>query len=225
MKKIDYKNIEIQFLWDLFKKVFKSCGVSEKKTKELFEEVVKKYSARGRYYHSVSHIRFMASTWEIFEKKLKSPKGIFMAVIYHDIVYNPKRHDNEEKSLKYFVLNVLPHLKKFSKHDTLTVSAGIMATKHNDEVKSFWTGNKDVQYLLDFDLHILGTPHKSEYDWYREGVRKEYKMYSDEDYKKGRKAVLELFLKRKKIYLTEDFLKTEKIARKNLKNEINSYLC
>jgi predicted metal-dependent HD superfamily phosphohydrolase len=56
-------------------------------------------------------------------------------------------------------------------------------------------------------------------------VRKEYEIYPDEQYNLGRKGVLESFIKRKKIFLTKEFKKYEKRARKNLQDEINLYLC
>ena len=61
-------------------------------------ETVKKYSAKSRHYHDMNHICGMCDCWDLFKHKLKNPDEIFMAIIYHDIIYKPTRSDNEEKS-------------------------------------------------------------------------------------------------------------------------------
>ena len=223
MKTIDYNQIEIKLLWEPFKRVMKSFSLNPEKSKILFEEFVRRYSVRGRYYHTIHHIRRMVSIWEVNKNKLEDPNVVFLAIIYHDIVYNPKRSDNEEKSMLYFSKNIYPFLKGNSKRFA-KVSLLIMATTHGPEMLEL-AEDFDSQFMLDMDLEILSTRHASEYEWYRTGIRKEYGMFSDAQYKKGRKAVLERFLKRKKIYLTKDFKPDEKRARKNLRNEIKSYLC
>lgn len=224
MKKIDYNQVEIQMLWKPFQEVMKSFSLNKEKTKILFEEFVRRYSVRGRHYHTIHHIVRMVGIWEVNKDKFTDPNVVFLAIIYHDIVYNPKRNDNEEKSMLYFIKNIFPLLKADSKR-LAKVSLIIMATTHTSDMLELAKGDFDVQFMLDMDLEILSTRHESEYEWYRTGVRKEYGMYSDAQYKKGRKAVLESFLKRKKIYLTKNFKSDEKRARKNLRNEIKSYLC
>ena len=170
------------------------------------------------------HLYRMCKLWKQHSSKLEDKDAVFFAIIYHDIIYKPKRTDNEEMSLKYFIGKVLPHLKKLSKASSLQIANHILASKHDDFSKVLWKNNKDTQYLLDFDLEVLGTEHLDVYDWYKSGVRQEYKVYPDKLYKPGRKAVLESFLKKDKIYLTPEFKKREKTARINLQNEINSYI-
>ena len=170
----------------------------------------------------MNHLFSMCSSWNLFKHKLINPDEIFMAIIYHDIIYSPLKSNNEEKSADYFYKKVAPLLNLESLR-VLFIPSAIKATKHDGSNMNIY--KSDVEYLLDFDLHVLGTPHKSEYDWYRNGVRKEYKIYPDLLYNKGRKKVLEGFLKRKKIYLTEDWKINEKKARKNLREEIKLYLC
>jgi predicted metal-dependent HD superfamily phosphohydrolase len=196
----------------------------------LFDDVVKHYSSKGRYYHNMNHIYGVVSMWKSHKHLLEYVDEVFVAAIYHDIIYNPKRDDNEYQSSVYFINKVYPIIQKngykLSYLDSATVALFISATKHGgDFSKTMIKNSKDVRYLIDFDLETLGTRHQSTYDWYKEGVRKEYGMYSDEQYKIGRIKVLEHFLKSKKIFLTKEFKKIEKIARKNLQNEINSYIC
>ena len=195
-----------------------------KMVSNLFSDVVKYYSKKSRHYHNINHIDSMCSSWNLFKSKLNNPDAIFMAIIYHDIVYSSLKSNNEEKSAEYFknkvskLLNLEP---KFIKK----VSDAILATKHNDSSNKYYENDVDIQYLLDFDLKTLSAPYEMVYELYRTGVRKEYNIYPDFIYNPGRKKVLDGFLNRKSIYLTDDFKPNEKIARKNLKNEIKLYLC
>lgn len=223
MKK-KYKEFHIQYVYELFCDVMSKYIKKKSVISELFDDVVKRYSVRSRHYHNMHHIFGVVSMWKEHKHLLKNPDEIFIAAIYHDVVYNAKRRDNEEKSAIFFTKKVLPLLKVSTEFGAYIYLA-ISATAHGEDFDNILKEDKDICYLLDFDLETLGTRHEDTYNWYKNGVRKEYKMYSDEQYNQGRKAVLESFLKRKKIYLTKEFKKIEKRARKNLQNEINSYIC
>lgn len=191
----------------------------------LFAEILKAYSSKSRHYHDYNHICRMLGYWEANKDKLKNPEAVFWTIIFHDIVYKATRKDNEEKSADAWLVFANKHTNLSGRIKDKVYNA-IIATKHNAESEAIWSKDDDIKYLLDFDLEILGTRHASEYEWYRSGVRKEYKIYPDILYKPGRKKVLESFLARKKIYLTKEFQELcEKKARKNLRNEIKLYLC
>lgn len=222
--KIKYNDPYVIKVQSLFYKVLSFYIQNETLLETLFDAIYKKYSAKNRHYHSMRHIYNMCCLWENNKQKLNNPRAIFLAIIYHDIIYVSSRNNNEEKSAAYFFKNV----NRFLALDFNTVNKimqAILATKHNKSSEEIWKKDSDIQYLLDFDLSILGTDDSSEYEWYREGVRKEYRIYPNIVYKPGRKKVLESFLERESIFLTSDFKKLENSARKNLKEEINSYLC
>lgn len=64
---------------------------------------------------------------------------------------------------------------------------------------------------------------KVEYDMYAEQIRREYSHYTEEEYCRGRIAVLQRFLKRERLYFTDQYYeKYEAIARRNIQGEINS---
>lgn len=223
IKKSDKKWFHNQYVEQKFKEVFSKYITDEKIVNRLFRNVLNAYSKDDRHYHNMHHIFHMVSLWETHKNFLKDADVVFFAIIYHDIVYKPLRKDNESKSAVYFIDKIAPLVEK--KLNVIKVCEAITATKHNEESKKYWEADKDIQYLLDFDLDILGTRHQDTYEWYRKGVRKEYGIFPLKIYKAGRKSVLESFLKREKIYLTPEFKESEKRARKNLKNEIKLYLC
>lgn len=221
----NYKELEVVIVEEAFKKVFSRYTSDEKLIDSLFADVYKSYTSSSRHYHNMYHICYMVGLWEANVSKFKDADAMFMAIIYHDIIYKSRRSDNEEKSADYFVDKVAEVLG-LKTNFYFAVFEAIIATKHNEASKEIWEKNTDIQYLLDFDLAVLGTRHKDTYEWYRKGVRKEYRIYPNILYKPGRKKVLESFLSRKKIYITKDFQDSlEKNARRNLQNEINLYLC
>ena len=155
---------------------------------------------------------------------MSDPDAVFFAIIYHDIIYNPKKKNNEEVSATFFRKLATKKNFKSDLSFVTNVCALIAATKHDAKLSPLMSDSKDCAFLLDFDLEVLGTEHLDVYDWYKSGVRKEYKMYSNKIYNGGRKSFLEMFLKKEKIYLTKEFKSREKRAKINLQNEINSYI-
>ncbi|MEO1764559.1 MAG: hypothetical protein AAFR83_21960, partial [Cyanobacteria bacterium J06629_18] len=77
------------------------------------------------------------------------------------------------------------------------------------------------QILLDADLAILGS-NPTEYSKYTNAIRQEYIWVPETEYFAARKKILENFLQRKNIYLTQFMQQTrEKVARINLETEID----
>lgn len=227
MKKnlIEIKNyFHVKLLTEVFFRTMLPLLKDEKNLVELMDDVIIKYSVKSRYYHNLHHIQGMCSLLEYNAEHILDYNCVFLSIIYHDIIYNVKRNDNEEKSAEYFRKKIAP-LLKLPKHQVDKICLYILATKHNLTADNLLGVDSDVKFLLDFDLEILGYCNSENYKIYSDNIRKEYKIYSDEQYCIGRKMFLEKFLSKKDIYLTEEFRKIEKNARKNLQNEINLYLC
>ena len=81
--------------------------------------------------------------------------------------------------------------------------------------------DEDTNFLLDIDLSVLGK-NPEEYKQYSDNIRKEYRIYPDFMYRKGRLKVLKNMLALDAIYKTEFFKQAyENQARENLKLEIS----
>jgi len=217
-------DLHVSYVQLLFHKVVSKYADDPIVVSTLFTDVFKRYTAKDRHYHNIRHIYRMCKLWLKYKNKMSDPDAVFFAIIYHDIIYNPKKKNNEEASAMFF--HKLATKKSFkSDLSFLTkVCSLIVATKHGEKLSVLMSDSKDCAFLLDFDLEILGTEHLDVYDWYKSGVRKEYKMYSNKIYNNGRKSFLEAFLKKEKIYLTKEFKRREKRAKINLHNEIKSYI-
>ncbi len=95
--------------------------------------------------------------------------------------------------------------------------SGILATKDHEV-----SNHPDLNFLIDADLAILGRDWDDYYD-YTQKIRKEYRIYPDFLYRKGRKNVLQQFLKMESIFKTKHFsIKYEEKAKNNLHRELNS---
>lgn len=200
-----------------FYKVFYNVVKREKYINELYEDVIKRYSASNRHYHNINHIYSMTDWLKVFMTRLQNPKFVFLAIVYHDIIYKTTRSDNEEQSAQYFKKIALKKLDLKAPEIGYIMDL-IRYTKHNFE--STENLPNDAKYLLDFDLAVLSSSEEK-YISYCDNIRREFKIYPNFLYKKGRLDFLQNFLKKPKIYLSEEYLFSEKKARENMENEIN----
>ena len=133
-----------------------------------------------------------------------------------DVVYDPSRDDNETASARLAVSRM--EGLGFTLATVTRVHHLISATKHG--AKSGEENDADLALLLDLDLSVLAAA-PDVYRAYATAIRREYALYPDDVYKPGRMRVLEAFLARDRIYLTERLHAAwETRARQNLASEI-----
>ena len=180
----------------------------------MWDELQTNYSQKHRKYHNLNHLNEMFSYFDVFVDELDHPEEVAFAIFYHDIIYNVLKSNNEEKSAKIAVkyLSVM----KIEAEVINRVNQLILDTKTHQ------TLTNDGNFLMDFDLAILGQPEK-EYQLYTSQIREEYKVFPNIIYTKGRKKVLQHFLDNEAIFKTAFFYdKFEKQAKSNLQQELNS---
>lgn len=178
----------------------------------LYEELETYYTQSERFYHTLTHLEYI---YQLL-KEFKLNPTLEFAIFYHDIIYNVQKDDNELQSA----------LLAKRRLQTLGVAKSIQ--QEVDELilstKTHQSSTPQQQYFLDADLGILGANFAT-YQQYAIAIRKEYAFYSDERYKLGRQKVLNTFLSKKNIYLSDYFQEQyEKNARSNLQWEINTFL-
>lgn len=205
-------NIEIlKYKWERLIQLFPvKLSVSQR----IFGDLVSAYSSVGRFYHTMEHINHILETLEPLELVAIDFSVIQLAAWFHDVIYDPTSQDNEEKSAEYaeVVLTELSiPLTTIARVKTLILSTKTHQSPPDDI---------DCQILLDADLAILGAA-KSEYKAYSRAIRQEYAWVPDQEYRWGRKQVLDKFLQRNRIYYTSElFQALEARARDNLEGEI-----
>jgi len=180
-----------------------------------WEEIKGLYSEKKRHYHNLNHIGHMLLFAENDQADLNDYDMLQFAIWYHDIVYKATKSNNEVKSAK-FAKKQLKSLQIDPKRVENCTNLIISTKKH--EILN--TQNLDNAYLLDWDLAILGTTWET-YEAYTHKIRKEYSMFPDFIYKRGRKKVLQHFLERPRIYYTEKYHDLwEANTRKNIRKEL-----
>jgi len=141
--------------------------------------------------------------------------ALALAIIFHDVVYDPLRHDNEARSAAL----ARARLTSLAFQPALVNKVGryIEATEHGG---SFETDDPDLALLLDFDLSTLAAAPGA-YNTYAKAIRGEYAHVPDELYRLGRRQILEGFLARDNIYRTQHLRSLwEARARANISAEI-----
>jgi len=182
----------------------------------LFNALVEHYSANERAYHNLSHIQSLLLLSESLLDKIQNREAHYFAVWFHDVIYDTRRSDNEEKSAE-FAAEALARLG-VPERTAAVVREMILATKHHRGEDLSW----DVKVFLDLDTSILGAPEEI-YNEYGRAIRKEYSWVPDAFYREGRTKILNDFLGRGRIYLTEEVgAKYEAQARRNIAEEIKT---
>ena len=178
----------------------------------LWKSIESKYTEKHRTYHNLKHLEELFSYFDDYKTHLELPDLVSFSIFYHDIIYNIWKKDNEEKSAD-FALEVLSTL--LPELSLEIIKEQIIATKTHE------SAHLDTQYLIDFDLAILGQSSVV-YQQYSKLIRTEYKLVPSLLYKQGRKKVLQHFIDKPFIYKTDTFIaKFEEQAKTNLQNELN----
>ena len=196
--------------------LLQNFDINQTAIEKTFTQIVAAYSTPNRYYHNLEHINHVLEVIQTLESQIEDLKTVQFAAWFHDIVYDTKAKDNEEKSAEY-ADEVLLSLSIPS--DVIkNVKNLILATKNHQALNN----DSDAQILQDADLAILSS-NPNEYSKYTHAIRQEYIWIPEAEYITARKQILQNFLQRENIYFTKSIQQTkEKIARNNLETEINS---
>lgn len=179
----------------------------------LWEEIEKKYSAADRHYHNLVHLDNLSKELIPVKEQFNNWDTAVFSIVYHDVVYNVLKQNNEEKSADHAekkLASIAVPAVEVQKCRTM-----ILATKSHQA-----SDDHEVDLFTDADLSILGAPDAA-YETYFKQIRKEYGIYPGLVYCPGRKKVLQHFLTMPRIFKTNYFFeKYETQARKNLASEV-----
>jgi predicted metal-dependent HD superfamily phosphohydrolase len=211
----------IETLKSTWENLLQPFQVSPRFSQTVFLDLVRAYSSVGRFYHTLEHIQLVLKVIE--EIRRQSPPqalliinfpAIQLAAWFHDVIYDSKSKDNEEKSAEYAAATLT---RLGIPINTVECVQNLILNTKTHQAPST---DIDSQVLLDADLAILGAS-ELEYKTYAQGIRQEYAWVADEFYRRKRIQVLQNFLQRDRIYFTPQlFGKLESRARLNLQAEI-----
>jgi predicted metal-dependent HD superfamily phosphohydrolase len=180
---------------------------------DAFQRLIARYREGHRRYHTVTHLhRVLADVSALLRESSVADAGaVRLAAFFHDAIYDPRHHDNEDKSaaLARRELSALG----LEQGRLADVERLVWATAaHRPETT-------DEQVLCDADLAVLASV-PAVYDAYVHGVRAEYAHVSDDEWRNGRRTFVEGFLGRAAIFATAPMRQREPRARANLEAEL-----
>jgi predicted metal-dependent HD superfamily phosphohydrolase len=191
--------------------------------RRLLDGLLARHREKHRRYHTATHVAWVIRHIEELAatEPVEHLGEVIAAAFYHDAVYEPTYPANERASARLARRDLATIGWDPSAIDR--VAAMIEATEHGaadsalDSAEALPT---DTTVLLDADLAVLGADPAG-YSTYAAGVRGEYRHLGDEEWRVGRRAVLEGFLHRPTIYLTDTAVALwERRARANLTAEL-----
>jgi predicted metal-dependent HD superfamily phosphohydrolase len=188
----------------------------------VLEELVRAYGEPHRHYHTLDHIAALLALLDRHGADGSDREALTLAILFHDVVYDPTRPDNEEASAAWATAR-LDGLG-FPEAVRTKVARYVLVTRHGWPLDAADAAEADLAadlaLLLDLDLAILAA-QPGDYRAYAQAVRREYAFVPDSLYRVGRRRVLEGFLRRERIYLTGRLRAAwEQAARANLAAEV-----
>ena len=203
---------EEQFTWSRFERACQTLAI--KADRKVFDDLASAYGEPTRAYHNRTHVSACLAALDHYGHTASAPAEIEMALWFHDAVYDATRGDNEALSAAW-ALEALG-AAGLTNDALARVEAMIVATKTHD-ASALGT---DGELMLDIDLGILGMPPEV-FERYDAQIGEEYSWVPEDAYGPRRCAVLQQFLARERIYLTDEVRgDLEAQARSNLKRKI-----
>jgi len=157
------------------------------------DDIIKHWSEEHRNFHTLEHLTDVLDQIQNRKDEFRLPDyySLIIAAFFHDIVYDPQRNDNEEKSVKFFNSRLpKPSLKMLSLNSDMifnNVKDIIIDTKKHSAKK----GVKKI--FNDIDCSILTRKFIDLVRW-EEQIYEEYKFVGWDKYFENRMKFLKTIL-------------------------------
>lgn len=184
----------------------------------MFDGIRSLHAGPDRGYHGWSHPLALLALHAEIESRLHDPEAVRCAILLHDAIYEPRRADNESRSAAL----AARMLEGLVPDDTLARTIRLIEATARHAIPADLANEEaaDMALFLDMDLSILGAS-PNDFDAYEAGVRHEYREVPEAAFREGRAAILEGFLARDALYLSDwGRARFEAAARANLRRSI-----
>jgi predicted metal-dependent HD superfamily phosphohydrolase len=148
--------------------------------------VVAAWSEPHRRYHDLAHLAAVLGLVGELAGAATDPDAVRLAAWYHDVVYDPRRDDNEQVSAERARAGLRGLVPPERVEEVVRL---VLLTAGHDPAPD----DADGAVLCDADLAVLAGPPEA-YAAYASAVREEYGHLSDAEFTAGRTAVLEHLL-------------------------------
>jgi pantetheine-phosphate adenylyltransferase len=146
------------------------------------KEIVNRYSEPQRFYHTLDHIIDVLN--ELRNSDLLKHDELFLAALFHDIIYNPQSNTNEEDSAAFFLNEAKS--SQLTTEQKEHIKQLILDTKHHKPTVKF------SEEFIKADLAILNSSFDKLIK-YEKQIFKEFQFVDYKDYKIKRIEVLKHF--------------------------------
>lgn len=175
------------------------------------------YQSPSRAYHNIGHVHEVLAHYQNVANSIawQNPKEVYLAVLYHDAIYQAGRKDNEVRSAEMAVAAVAKYSSKES-IDTDKLANLIVLTSRHGHLQPEGL-DEDTKHFLDCDMAILGSePEK--FLAYDKAIASEYRgKLPGWMFQFLRRKFLKALLDSPRIYLSNFFFEShEAKARLNV---------
>src|SRR3954470_1402872 len=157
--------------------------------------LLSRYADVSRHYHDLSHLDEVLRNVDDLADNARNPDVVRLAAWFHDAVYDPRANDNEELSARLAQTTLVD--MRVDDAVVEEVARLVRLTAEHDPADD----DPDAAVLCDADLAILAAD-KTRYAQYTAGVRAEYVHVPDDDFARGRSAVLRQLMSQPSLYRT-----------------------
>ena len=144
--------------------------------------VVENYAEEHRYYHNLNHISFILN--KLNDRGVLNDNILFLAAVFHDVIYNPKSNTNEEDSVLFF--EKATHEAAISTDEKKQIAQLIIETKLHK------ASSEKSALFQQVDLAIFDQPFIDLLE-YEQQIFKEFQFVDYLIYKPKRIEVLEQY--------------------------------
>lgn len=172
MRHIDY---------EMYQPIFEEYGIT------AIDKIAQAWQEPHRHYHNEEHLAFLLHQIEELHQAKKineeNHKTLVLAAFFHDIIYDPTRQDNEEKSAEIFADLSTKHL-----HSELIQEIILDTKQHHGKTEL----SKQFSAL---DMAIVTETSFAELLAWERKIFKEFQFVDYTLYREGRMALLRKFIK------------------------------
>jgi predicted metal-dependent HD superfamily phosphohydrolase len=194
----------------------------------LLAEVDAAYATPPRAYHDAAHVREVLRHYDSVAAGpgWVQPREVYLAVLFHDAVYEAGRSDNEARSaalaverIRHWLPDAAIDLARVAELIGLTARHG----QHAPQDFGKTAVADDTRHFLDCDMAILGAAPEA-FDAYDRGIAAEYRGHVPGWlFRNRRRAFLKALLARERIYLSDFFhQRLDAQARANLRRAVTT---
>src|SRR5690242_2500498 len=76
-------------------------SVGSAQANQVFEGVCRQYAGPGRFYHTLDHVQSVTEMVDSLIAHAQNPNAVRLAAWLHDVIYDSRASDNEERSARF----------------------------------------------------------------------------------------------------------------------------